>query len=121
MRLCDVAAGTVIHAGLEILHELAVPPDIHGLGAVADSQDGLAKIEGVLEEKFVHRGSGGVGLAAFWNPLFSITLWVHVESAAGEQNALHSGEQLGNAPLWLVERNDDRLGASGLQRLAIWR
>jgi hypothetical protein len=42
----------------------AAAPDVEGLGALADGEDGLVEVEGVLDEELVDGGAGGVGVAA---------------------------------------------------------
>ena len=60
MRLNDFTAGPVIHGRFQILNERTAAPHVQRLRAVANGEDGLAKIERVLKKKFVGDGAGGV-------------------------------------------------------------
>jgi len=86
-----------------MLDESPVAPDIQGLCAVADGEDGLVQAECILEEELVDGCPAGVGLAALGDAIFAISLWVDVIAAAGEQYSLYSGEQPGHAILALVQ------------------
>jgi hypothetical protein len=121
----DFAAGLVIDLGvkdgLEILNEGAVAPDVEALQALADAEDGLVQVEGVLKEKLVDGGAGGIGGTAGGDGLFSVALGVDVETAARKKNSLGGGDKAGNVRRALVERDHERLSAGGLKRGEILR
>jgi hypothetical protein len=115
MGLNDLPAGAVIDGGLQVLNQGAVAPYIQRLGAVADGEDGLLEVEGVLEEELVNGSAGGVRLAALRDWIFAKSLWVHIVKAAGEQNSLGSEEEPGNAIRALVKRNNNGGCARGVE------
>ena len=82
---------------------------------MADGQNRLVQVEGILQQQLVHRGAGRVGLTALGDRIFAISLRVHVESAARQQNPLHPGQQPGHAVLALMQRNNHRRGAGGIE------
>ena len=114
------AAGAVIDGcvedGGDVLNEGAVAPDVEGLGAVADGEDRLVQVEGVLQQQFVDGGAGGVGGAAGGDGFFTEALRVNVVEAAGEQHALRGREQARDAILPLVQRDQNGHGPGGVQR-----
>jgi len=75
---------------------------------VADGENGLVEVEGVLEQELVNGGSGRVGLTTFWNSIFSVSLWIDIKLAAGQENTLNPREQTGDTIRALVQGNDDR-------------
>ena len=111
MGIGDAATGAVIDGGADdggqILDEGAVAPDIEGLCAMADAEDGLVQIEGVLEEELVDGGAGGVVGAAGGDRGFAVALGIDIEKTAGEEDAVGGGEEFGDAIGALVERDED--------------
>ena len=103
-----IPARPVIDSCLQILHQRSIQPHIQALCAVTDSQDRLVQIEGILEQQFVHGGAGRVRLAALWNRIFAISLWVNIESAARQQDSLHPRQQPCYAVLTFVKWNNNR-------------
>jgi hypothetical protein len=65
------------------------------------------EIEGVLEQKLVNGGSGGIRLTALRNRIFAISLRVHIKLAARQKHTLHPCEQPGHTIGPLVKWNDD--------------
>ena len=116
MRLDHLAAGAMIDRGLQILNQRAVAPDIQTLSTVADGQDRLVEVEGVLKQQLIHGGPGRVGLAALGNWIFAKSLWVNIVAAARQQDSLHPDKQLGDAILALVQGNDNRRSPGGFKR-----
>ena len=82
----------VIDGSFQVLHQRAIAPDVQGLSAVAERQDWLEQTESVLKQQLIDSGASGVRLAALGNSIFAISLRVHIETAAGKQNSLHSGQ-----------------------------
>ena len=102
--LDDLAAGLVIDRGLaDPERESRCSQTFRLLHAVADGQDRLVEIEGILEEQLIDGGAGRVGLTALGDRIFAISLRIHIVSAAGQQNSLHAGEQPGDAVLPLMQ------------------
>jgi len=87
---------------------------------MADGENRLVKVEGVLEHKLIHCSAGRVSFAALGDWIFAISLRVYIEAAAGEQDPVHPGQQFGYAILPLVQRHDNRDCASGVQGGEIW-
>jgi hypothetical protein len=106
--LGNIPAWAVIDSGLQILNQRPIQPDIQILHAVADGENGLVEVEGVLEQELVNGGSGRVGLTTFWNSIFSVSLWIDIKLAAGQENTLNPREQTGDTIRALVQGNDDR-------------
>jgi hypothetical protein len=115
----DGASRAVVHGdaadGGQVLNEGAVAPDVEGLGAVADGEDGLLEVEGVLEEKFVDCCAGGIGGAAGGDGSFAVALRVDVEAAAWKEHALGGGEKFGDAVGTLVEGDEDGGGTGRVE------
>jgi hypothetical protein len=63
--------------------------------------------EAVLKQQFVYGGAGSVRFPASQNWIFSISLWVYIKLAAGQQNSLYPCKQPGDAVLPFVQWNDD--------------
>jgi hypothetical protein len=105
-----------VEDGFEILNEGAVAPDIEGLCAVADGEDGFVEIEGVLEQELVDGGAGSVGRPAGGDRFLAVALGVDVEAAAGKKDTLGTSEKASDALGGFVERNDHGVGASGSER-----
>jgi Flp pilus assembly protein CpaB len=61
------------------------------LSTVADGEDGLVEVEGVLEEKLVNSGAGRVGRGALGEGVLAVSLRVNIEVAAGQKDTLHAG------------------------------
>ena len=104
-----------VEDGFEILNEGAVAPDIEGLCAVADGEDGFVEIEGVLEQELVDGGSGSVGRAAGGDGFFTVALRGDVEATAGKKDTLDTSEKASDAIGGFVERNDHGVGAGRLE------
>ena len=125
VRFGDEAAGGVVHCfaelGGQVLIEGAIAPDIEGLGAMADAEDGLVETEGILNHELIDGGASGVGRAAGWDTIFAKSLRVYIVAAAGEQDALSTGEHAGDTVLALMERDDDGGSTGGLKRGQIER
>ena len=84
----DVASGLVIYVRLDVLDERAGAIHVQNLQTVADSEDWLAHVVGVLQKQFVHgvaRGVGLFGLFVLWLVVFR---GINVGGAAGEQDGL---------------------------------
>jgi hypothetical protein len=111
----DRATGAMIHLGLYVLNQGAVAPDIEGLGAVADGEDGLLEVEGVLKQDFIDSGTSWVGWAALRNWIFAKSSWVDIETTAGQQDALNAAKESDYAILALVQRNNDWGHAHGVE------
>jgi len=103
-----------VEDGFEILNKSAVAPDVEGLCAVADGEDGLVEIEGVLEQELVDGGAGSVGRPAGGDRFFVVALRVDVEAAAGKKDTLDTSEKASDALGSFVERNDHCVGAGRL-------
>ena len=78
------AGGVVDGDGGEVLEEGAAAPDVEGLEAEADGEDGLVEVVGVLEEEFVDVFAGGVGGGALGDGVVAVFLRVDVGGGAGE-------------------------------------
>jgi hypothetical protein len=83
VRFYNLTTGPVVDAGLQILDERTVHPYVQALCAVTDCEDGLVKVEGLLQEQFVHCCAGDIGFSALWNGIFTVSLWVNVKPASG--------------------------------------
>ena len=105
----------VLSDGFEVLDERAVAPDVERLRAVADGEDGLVQVEGVLQQELIDGGAAGIGGAALGDAGLAKPLRINVKAAAGEQNAVDAGEQAGDAVLALVEGHEDGRGSGGVE------
>lgn len=72
----------------EMLDEGSAAPDVEGLGAEADGEDGFVEVVGVLDEEFIDVFAGGVGGAALRDGVLAVFLGVYVGGTAGEEDAL---------------------------------
>ena len=113
MSLGDMAARRVVHGGFEMLDERAATPHVHRLHSVADAEDGLLQVEGILKQQLVggfaeRVGRGGAGIERLAE-LFG----VHVGMTARQQHTLRIGDQPGLFLLCGMKRNGDR-DAAGL-------
>ena len=97
MRFDHIAAGLVIDGRFQILNERTAAPHVQRLRAVADGEDWLAKIEGVLQEQFIGCSANGIVGSAPWSSRFAIARGIDVVAAARQQNTVDAGEELGNA------------------------
>jgi hypothetical protein len=118
--LGDGAAGSVIDRGIdlgfEVLEQGAIAPDVERLGAMADGEDGLAEIEGILQEELIDGSAAGIGGAALGDAYLAKPLRVNVIAAAREENAVYAGEQAGDAVGALVEGDEEGGGSGGVER-----
>jgi hypothetical protein len=78
-----------------VLKQGSAAPDVEHLGAEADGEDGLAEVVSVLEEELVDVFAGGVGGVALLDGLLAVLLGVDVGGAAGEEDAVAGGDELG--------------------------
>ncbi len=114
MRLRYRPAWTMVHGSLQILHQRSVTPNIQRLRPVTYAENRLVETERILQEKFVHRGSGGICFATFGNSFLPKALRIHIEPAPWQQNPLRCGQQLGDSLLSLMEGNHHRHCAGGV-------
>jgi len=98
-----------VEDGFEILNEGAVAPDIEGLCAVADGEDWLVEIEGVLEQELVDGGSGSVGRAAGGDGFFTVALRATSKPLPGRRT-----------PWTPVRRRATRSGVSWSGTITAW-
>jgi hypothetical protein len=121
----DCAAGAVIYGCSNlrryVLNEGAAAPDVEGLGALADGEDGFVEIEGVLDEELVYGGAVGVGAFALGDGGLAVFLGVDVGGAAGEEDSVAGGEDFGHALRGFVKRDGDGCGSGGIQRVEVLR
>src|SRR5580698_3231654 len=65
MSLCHSAAGTVIdrcaNLARDVLDQSAAAPDVQRLRALADGEDGLVQVKGILDQQLVDSRAIGVG------------------------------------------------------------
>jgi hypothetical protein len=121
----DGALGRVIDEGSDlawdVLDEGAVEPGVEGLEALADGEDGLVEVEGVLEEELVDGGAGIVGWGGVGVGGFAVFLGIDVSGGAGQEDALDGGEDFGDALRGFMEGDDDGCGAGGDERVELLR
>jgi len=89
------ACGVVDGHGGEVLDEGSAAPDVEGLQAEADGEDGLVEVMGVLNEELVYIFAGGVGGAALGDGVLAVLLGVDVGGAAGEEDGLAGVDEVG--------------------------
>ena len=82
---------------------------------MANGQNGLVEVKRILQEQLVHSRTAWICLPALRDAIFAISLWVNVITAAGQQDALNSQQQPGNAILALVKRNKNRSDSRGME------
>jgi hypothetical protein len=107
MGMGDCAAWLVINRCLEILNQGAITPHVYRLGAMADGENRLLEVEGILKQELIDGCAAGIGLAAFRDWILAKSLWVHIETAAGKQNSLNTEEQTGDAVRSFMQGNND--------------
>ena len=121
----NFAAGLVIDLGVkdgfEVLNKRAVAPDVEALQPLADAEDGLVEVEGVLQKKHVDGGACGIGRTAGGNAFFSVARGIDIETTAGKKNSLSRGEEGCDVRGAFVEGDDESLGTCGLKRGKILR
>ena len=119
MGFGDEAAGGVVDGrpelGGQILIKGAVAPDVESLRAVADAKDGLMEAEGILEEKLIDCGAGGIRRAAGGDALFAKPLWVNIIAASRQEDAVGTGEESCNAVLAFMKWDKNGRGSGGLK------
>lgn len=76
-----------------MLGERATAPDVHGLHAVADAEDRLFEVEGVLEEELVGGFAEGISGGGFGVEGLVPLLGVDVCAAAGKEDGLSAGDE----------------------------
>ena len=79
----------------EVLDEGSATPDIEGLGAEANGQDGFVEVVGVLNEEFVDVFAGGVGGAGLGGWVLAVFLGVYVGGAPGEEDGVAGVDEVG--------------------------
>jgi hypothetical protein len=81
--------------GDEVLDEGSAAPDVEGLGAETDGQDGFVEVVGVLDEEFVDVFAGWVGGAGLRGGVLAVFLGVYVGGAAGEEDGVAGVDEVG--------------------------
>ena len=108
----DGAAGGVVDGqGAEVLDEGSAAPDVEGLGAEADGEEGFVEVVGVLDEEFVDVLAGGVGGGALGDGVLAVLVRVDVGCAAGEEDALAGVDEVGGLAGGEIEGDFDGLAA----------
>ena len=115
MRVRHFAPGTVIHIGLKVLNQRAIAPDIERLSAVADGQNGLLKVECILQQELIDARAGWIGLTALRNSILAKSLRINIKSTTRQENPLHSKKQPSYAVLPFMQGNDHWGYADGMQ------
>lgn len=90
------AGGMVDRDRREVLDERTAAPDVKGLNAVADAEDGFEVFVGVLEEEVVGGFAGEIGWGRGRVDLGAITGRVKVGGTAGEANTSAGGRDGGD-------------------------
>ena len=108
VRLDHFPARLMVYPCLQILNQGPIAPDIQGLRSVTNGEDRLVKIECVLQQQLVNRGSRAIDLATLWNRIFAISLWVYVEAAARQHYPADPCQKRCNPFLRLMKGDDDR-------------
>ena len=105
----------------DVLEEGAAAPDVEGLGALADGEDRLVQVEGVLNEELIDVGAQGVGRGGVRTAGLGVFLRIDVGGGTGEEDAVAGGEDFGDALRGLVERNGDGRGSGGVEGVEVLR
>lgn len=125
MSFQDGAAWVVVDGGAylcgDVLNQGASAPGIEALQTLADGEDGLVEIEGVLEEELVDGSARCVSGRGFGLPGGAVFLGVDVGGAAWEKNSLHCGEDASDALRRLMERDGDWGGSGRAQGVEVLR
>ena len=117
---CDGATGGVVHGqGARCWTEGSAAPDVEGLHAEADGEQGFVQVVGVLEEEFVDGLAAGIGGGGLGFGVLAVLLRVDVGSAAGEEDALAAIDEVGYGGLREVERDLHRLPSRPLDRIGV--
>ena len=90
------AAGAVVDCGSDlrgnVLDQRAPAPDIKGLNALADGENGLVEIKGVLEEELVDGCAVSVGALGLGDGRLAVFLGVDVGGTSGQEDSVAGGE-----------------------------
>jgi hypothetical protein len=90
------SGGVVDGHGGEVLDEGSSAPDVEGLHAEADGEDGLVEVVGVLNEKLVDVFAGVVGGGALGDGVLPVLVGVDVGGAAGKEDGLAGVNEIDN-------------------------
>jgi len=104
-----------------MLNQRAVAPDVQVLDSVADAEDWLVQVEGILKQKLVDRRPAGVIRGTLRNSVLAKSLRIDIVRASGEQDTVDPGQQPGHMILALIEPYHNRRSSSGVQRALVVR
>jgi hypothetical protein len=79
----------------EVLDEGSAAPDVEGLGAETDGEDGFVQVMGVLDEEFVDVFAGWVGGTALRDGILTVFLGVYVGGTAGKEDSMAGVDEVG--------------------------
>ncbi len=91
----SAAGGMVDRHGDEVLDEGSAAPDVEGLGAETDGEDGFVEVVGVLDEELVDVFAGWVCGAGLGGEILTVFLGVYVGGAAGKKDSVASVDEVG--------------------------
>jgi hypothetical protein len=106
------AGGVVDGKDVEVLYQGSSAPDVEGLEAEADREDGLVEVVGVLNEEFVYIFPRWVGWRALGNRVLAIFVRVDVCRAAGKEDCLTGINKIRGLRGGRVEGDLDGLAAA---------
>ena len=105
----------------QVLHKSSPTPDIQGLSAETDAEDGFVKTVCILKEKLIHILPGRIGGSTLRNSILAVLLRIDVGRASGEQNALTGIDQVGDLSGRCLKRNLDGFASTARDGSGILR
>src|SRR5215467_1220521 len=84
----DLPSGIVVHGGFQVLHQRSAAPDIQRLHAVANAEDRLAHVIGILQKKLVGVVAKNVSIGRLRMASGSVLLGINVCRAAWQEHAV---------------------------------
>ena len=81
------SGGVIDWHGGEVLDEGSAAPDVEGLDAEADGEDGLVEVVGVLDEELIYIFAGGVGGVALGDGVVAVLLGLTSAGEPGRRTA----------------------------------
>ena len=122
MSELDCPTGCVVdRCVLDVLYQCSCPPYVERLQPVANSQNGLTQIVGVLEDQLIEIIPAGICCGGLRMLFCAELLRIHICGTAGKQNSFTICHQPGDLMRSRTRSNYDRFAALAFDRLQILR
>src|ERR1035438_6579789 len=113
MCLSDATPSLVVYSLGQFLVERACPPHVERLQPVADAENRLAHVVGILQQQLIGVIAKRVGGRGLRMPLGAIFLGIDIGGAAGQKYAIAALNGLRDLRVGSRRRNDDGLSSGG--------